>query len=314
MDVNSLVRSHLADPGSTWAIGTFGAIAEFHRTPTETATMTPWSVTTARGGIRLEPGVDARIVAWERPTGGDRWTQGLAFCLDEAAGGMHRREVVTELGPDHDALATEERDSVLFDLGIAAPHCDVCVRTGDAALLRRLRTAVGASLLDSDLMPALVAASPTRVFLSKLGRLEVRTPIPAADGTTPDGPHTHVLPDLLRLRRTHAATVPLPARTVPAAELFPPSAIHDPHARAMPFDAARHDDFQALLDRHGLPACNDAKAATLAAVRAGRPPQDDPRYGRAQRLARRVALRQLLHTDGPSVALAAWRREFDRED
>ena len=30
-----LIRRHLTDPQSSWAIGTFGAIAEFHRDPDE---------------------------------------------------------------------------------------------------------------------------------------------------------------------------------------------------------------------------------------------------------------------------------------
>ncbi len=155
--------------------------------------------------------------------------------------------------------------------------------------------------------------SPTRVFISRLGRVEVRTPIPNPDGRTPGGPHTHVLPDLFRHRRTHSANVPLPVGVVPGAEIFPASAIHDEHGRRAPFDLIRHETFESLFVQYGDPACSKAKADTFASVRADAPPRDVSSYSRAQRLARRVALRQLAQTDGPSTGLTAWREMFDRE-
>lgn len=308
-----LVAHQLQDPQTSWAIGTFGAIAEFQRDPAEPVDLSADGALTVRGGVRIRPTNAVHIVAWERPTAGVAWTQGVALCLASDAGAMSRRTTLTELGPDSDALDPTARDTALFDLGIGAPHCDVCIRVDDPTMLKALRAALGRPLLESGLMPALAAASPTRVFVSRLGRVEVRTPIPKPDGRTPDGPHTHVLPDLLKHRRTHAATVPLPEGMVPSAEIFPASAIHDEHGQRLAFDAARHAAFQALFAAHGDAACRTAKAETMAAVRAGEPPRDRPHYSRAQRLSRRVALRQLLHIDGPSPTLCAWRDVFDHE-
>jgi hypothetical protein len=121
-----------------------------------------------------------------------------------------------------------------------------------------------------------------------------------------------VLPDLLKHRRTHPATVPLPAGFVPSAEIFPPNAIRDPHGAPLAFDAARHESFQKLLSAYGDPGCVEAKHDTLAAVRAGSAPFDVPSYSRAQRLARRVVLRQLAQSDGASACLDAWRKQFDQ--
>jgi len=308
-----LVTRRLLDPETSWAIGTFGAIAEFHRDANEPTTLSEHTAVTPRGGIRLCLPESVRAVAWERPTAGEAWTQGIALCLSSTAGAMAGRTEITELGTDEDALQPEDRDAVLFDLGIGAPHCDACVRVGDPAMLHALRAAKGRELMQSGLLGELAAMSPTRVFISRLGRVEVRTPIPKPDGKTPDGPHTHVLPDLLRHRRTHAATVPLPLGMVPSAEIFPPSAIHDAHGRRAPFDAARHEAFQSLLAAYGDPACVRAKAETMSAVRAADSPRDEPSYTRAQRLSRRVALRQLLQTGGPSESLSAWREIFDRD-
>ncbi len=45
-------------------------------------------------------------------------------------------------------------------------------------------------------MAMILAANPHRVFLSRLGRIEVYQPIPPPSGKSPQGPHTHVLPQL----------------------------------------------------------------------------------------------------------------------
>lgn len=306
-----LVTRRLLDPETSWAIGTFGAIAEFHRDADEPVTLSEHTAVTPRGGIRLCLPESVRVVAWERPTAGEAWTQGLALCLSASAGAMAGRTEITELGTDEAALRTEDRDAVLFDLGIGAPHCDACVRVDDPAMLRALRAATGRQLMQSGLLAELAAMSPTRVFISRLGRLEVSTPIPKPDSETPDGPHTHVLPDLLKHGRTHAATMPLPVGMIPSVEMFPPSAIHDAHGRRAQFDAARHKAFQSLLTAYGDPECVCAKTETISAVRAADSPRDNPSYTRAQRLSRRVALRQLLQTSGPSEALTAWREIFD---
>jgi hypothetical protein len=313
MNPADLVARHLTDAEASFAIGTFGAIAEFHRAPEEPVVLSANAAVTRRGGIRLLLEGEVRAVAWERPAAGDGWTHGIALCLSAKHGAMSARTDLTELGPDSGALREEDRDAVLFDLGIGAPHCDFCVRTSDPEILRILRSATGRPALAAGLFGELGAMSPDRVITSRLGRVEVSTPIPAPRGRTPDGPHTHLLPDLLKHRRTHSATVPLPPGTVPGAEIFPPNAIRDEHGTPRPFNAARHDSFQKLFSVYGAPGSVEAKRDTVAAVRACKPPHDVPAYSRAQRLARRVALRQLRQTDGPSPSLEAWRKAFDSQ-
>jgi hypothetical protein len=108
---------------------------------------------------------------------------------------------------------------VLFDLGLYCLQVDVCIRTSDPGLLGRLRRQEGRGLFEStnDVMAVILAANPHRVLIGRLGRIEVFQPIPAADGPSPMGPHTHVLPKLLAQRRTHAATEPIPGGFVPCA-------------------------------------------------------------------------------------------------
>jgi uncharacterized protein DUF6925 len=309
--IEDLISRHIADPQASWAIGTFGAIAEFHRDADEGVVLSAHGAVTTRGGIRLRAREAVRAIAWESLSAGDSWRHGVALCLSRDEGAMSGRTRVTEVGPDTEALREEERDAILFDLGIGAPHCDVCVRTADEETLRILRAAAGRPPLETGLFGELARRSPTRVFLSRLGRIEVSTRIPTPRGRTPDGPHTHVLPDLLRSQRTHSANVPLPGWAVPCAEIFPASAILDAHGGRREFDLAKHEAFQALLAHYGDPLYLRAKRETVAAIGAGKPPLDEPSYTRAQRLARRVALRQLAQVSGPSQALSAWREAFD---
>ena len=84
-------------------------------------------------------------------------------------------------------------------------------------------------------MRIILAASPHRVFVSRIGRAEVYQPIPSANGKSPDGPHTHVLPKLLQHRRTHAATEPVPDGFVPCAHLYPRHPLKDAFGREKTF-------------------------------------------------------------------------------
>ncbi len=55
-DLRELVTDHLRSAKSSWNIGAFGAIAEFHRQPSEAADVREFAVVTAGGAIavRLE--------------------------------------------------------------------------------------------------------------------------------------------------------------------------------------------------------------------------------------------------------------------
>ena len=315
MTIAKFVRRMLGDPTIAWAIGTLGAIAEFSREANESASVSGTSVSTARGGIRLLHLQEAIPLAWERPVADGRWTHGVTLYLPATAAAMHRRTVVTELGPDAQALDPANHEAILFDLGTGAPHCDVCIRTANAELVHRLRANEGRPLFQSGLVARLIETSPDRVFTSRLGRIEVRTPIPSPHGRTPEGPHTHLLPQLLKLGRSHPATLPLPADSHPCVELFPPAAWQDQsHDTRAAFNSHNHARFQTILEQFGDADCLHAKRETVAAVKAGEPPVDRAAYSRKQRLARRVALRQLRQLEQHSPVLDDWIRKFDRHE
>jgi hypothetical protein len=316
MSAQALIAASLADPRTAWSMGSFGALAEFMRDADEPAEVDACSVRTARGAIRIDWHERARAFAYEVPSADGRgWRHGIALCLPADDAKAAGRTLLTELGPDARALAAGDRDAVVFDLGLGLAQTDLCVRTADAAMLAALRAHAGERLLApaSGFARELAARSPHRVACTALGRIEVYQPIPPADARTPEGPHTHLLPDLIASGRAHAADVPIPAGWLPCAEIHPPAALRDALGRAQPFDGAAHRAFQALLGRFGDPAALDVKARVWRAVRAGKGPEAAPtRLDRAGRAARRVALRQLIPLDGDSPVLAAWRKAFDR--
>lgn len=272
-----LVR-HVLDPHASWSVGSFGAIAEFMRDEDEPVdihrTEGSISAVTDRGGIRLSAWPGLRPIAYETATASSRsWSQAVALCLPEAQCGMAERDALTEIGADRHALRERDRDAILFDLGLAQRQADICIRTADPALIDTLRAACGRPVFDmaSPAMPAIVAAGPHRVFLSRFARAEVYQPIPPADGTSPIGPHTHVLPVLLKARRSHAATAPIPPGWIPAAHLFPAHPAADALGQATAFEPERHRAFQALLGRHGLPNLKLYKQGVMHALRERRP-------------------------------------------
>ncbi len=61
---------------------------------------------------------------------------------------MNCRAVLTELGPDGYAVRADDRDAVLFDLGLGRLQVDACIRTADARLIETSRSAEGKPLFD----------------------------------------------------------------------------------------------------------------------------------------------------------------------
>ncbi|MBL8581851.1 MAG: hypothetical protein JNL61_06445, partial [Rhizobiaceae bacterium] len=240
-----LILDHLDDWHTGWSMGTFGAVAEFHRDACEpliSERRERSTRATDRGAIRFDRLAVSRLrpVAYEMlsPKAG-RWNQGVTLCMAAGDAARSCRSVLTELGA-----------AILFDMGLSPPQCDFCIRIGDAALLSLLRANLGRSLFEAEnpAMPAILAAHPHRVALTAAGRVEVFQKIggPDTGGVSPAGPHTHVLPKLLRTGRTHSANMPVPSNLVPVAFMHLPGGLVD-----TAFDLDRHERFQTLLRRWG---------------------------------------------------------------
>lgn len=314
----SFLVDQLGKPSTHWNMGTFGAIAEFMRHAEEPVDLEnrgeTISAVTGRGGLRVRRDAEMRLVAYESSTR-ESWSHGVALCLSAERSGMSRRKVLTELAADAESLRQDDRKGVVFDLGLDVPQVDVCVRSSDPDLIAKLREGVGRPVFahDNPAMSAILAASPHRVFITRLGRVEVYQGIPAANGKSPDGPHTHVLPKLLQHKRTHAATEPIPEGLVPCAHLHPSHPVKDGSGTFRPFDPASHAAFQAMLNSFGNPHLNALKQQVRAAIEGSQDPLAfAPQGDRFARATIRVALRQLAATDDRLPALPAWRAAYDR--
>ena len=116
---------------------------------------------------------------------------------------MGRRAVLTELGPDAEALREAGSRARCCSISVSTPlQVDACIRVADPG-------ARGEACAPA-CRPAGVRARQSgdgrhrrrrariACFISRVGRIEVFQPIPPPDGKSPEGPHTHVLPKLLR--------------------------------------------------------------------------------------------------------------------
>lgn len=305
-----LLLDHILDPQASWSCGRFGVIAEFHRDvdePVEIHTEPDLVAVTDRGAIRIGKQAELRPVAYETISRqSDSWGQGVALCLPRALARMSGRTVVTELGPDTGAVRPQDRAALLFDLGLGGEHAETCVRTSDPEAIALLRSACGKSLLGQPTVAQQIPRlSPHRVFCSRLGRIEVYQGIPAPDGKTPEGPHTHVLPRLLANGLDHAATVPVPEGWSAAMSLFPAHPLTRTDGETASFDADRYEAFQSIMRIYGDRELMAGKQTALAQS----PSVGDEEEGdtRRQALGLRIGQRQSkwLQTPGlhrPTVA------------
>lgn len=328
-DLEHLLRRHLADWRTGWSMGSFGAIAEFHQDADEAPVVDdPRNLlrATRRGAIHIDRRKLAgiRAVAYETVSPKrHRWSQAVSLCLSDAQARRSARSVLTELGPDDDAIRGIDRTGILFDMGLSLPQCDFCIRTSDPKLLAVLRAGLGHSLFEHD-NPALMAilgAHPHRVALTNIGRIEVYQKIggPDTGGVSPPGPHTHLLPKLLKSGRTHSANTPIPEHLMPLGSLHPGNPVIGAMGEDLPFDDGLHRDFQALLDGYGNPEIVAVKRRVTDGLAKGDGPESfDMPANRFARAAVRLALRQQArlaeHLGDVALgqAVARWQKVHDQ--
>lgn len=320
-DLLSTLRAQLADRRSSWSIGGYGAIGEFHWLPGDADTdlaAGELRITTAAGGLRLAMRDDAVPYAFQNLSRHpDRWLQGVSLCLPWQRAAGAARTVLTEIGPDADAMRPADRSAALFDMGLGFPHVDVCVRTDSEDLSRILRDYGGRSLLEpgNTAMGAIKEASPHRVFVSRLGRVEVyqRIGSPRVHPPTPLGPHTHVLPRLLRARRANAEANDAPPYHRACVYLYPCHPLTDALGNRKPYDHEAQERFAALLERWGDSAFVAEKKRAADAMGVGVSAGDYDACAKPRlRHALRIAIREQGHLPEAAPSIDQWRRRYDR--
>jgi hypothetical protein len=213
-----LIHGGLEDGAGTWSMGVQGALAEFAAVGDERPSVRRCGpdgrtveAVTAGGAIRLT--ITDGTVAYSSGRDG-----GITLAVPRSTLPRPSRRV--SVAPaDAAALRPEDEKAALIDLAVGHAVAAFCVRTADPDLIGALRAVEGFGWREAldRVGHLLVAASPHRVVTAALGRIEVYNPIPKEWNSSPEGCHTHLLPDLLESGREAAVGDELPPELAAAA-------------------------------------------------------------------------------------------------
>lgn len=224
--IRSFVLESLRQARGTWVAGIVGAVGEFAAAQGQgiKAELNGETIIAETPGARLQFLIDksVRALTFETKETPPEETR-VVLAVKRERGRPDVAHALAALGQDHDAITPADRHADLFDLGLGRKEARFCVRTGPGqaheALTRALGSTFPANL--SQIGSILLEESPTRVIETALGRIEVLAPIPEPDQTSPHGPHTHLLPDHLKLGQSMPAGMELPRAYIPGAIFYP---------------------------------------------------------------------------------------------
>lgn len=224
-DIRAFVTSTLEAGRGTWVIGVVGAVAEFTAAHDEEVEVRAEGddtfAFTRNGAIRMTINDDVRALTYDPPD----WLAEprIVLAVKRERGRLPLARGVSDLGSDPKALL-KEADTKLYDLGLGRKESRFCVRLGEGTAKVALDAAMGLEFPQALAMIAgsLIAESPTRVVESALGRIEIQGPIPHPNASSPNGPHTHLLPDHLETGRALPVGMDLPRAYLPGAIFYPP--------------------------------------------------------------------------------------------
>lgn len=218
-----VVQSWEQDRGA-WVMGVVGAVAEFIAPPNAKIHVTVQGedlvAHTQNGAARVTLNDDVRALTFDPP--GLQTAPRIVLAVKRERGRLPVADSVADLGEDNGALL-RDRGSRLFDLGLGRKEARFCVRAADGPAREALESATGLPFAQSlpRIGATLLSESPTRVIETALGRVEVQGQIPAPDARSPDGPHTHLLPDHLATGRALPVGMDLPRAYLPGAIFYP---------------------------------------------------------------------------------------------
>ncbi len=200
-------------PGVSFSVGVSGVIAEFHA-PGDGSVAWQATAGTMTG---ICPGGCIEITATDHalclPYDIAGRVRGFLFCLEEKSARMACHRVLRHAG--------FRGHAALFDIGAGAATMDALIIVEDPSLHLTLAGAEGERLVGTH-HPALariVEAGPPRLFRSRLAEITVTGPI--AKSVTPEGPHTHLLVDLID-GTTHDQRIPVPGGWLPCLTMHVP--------------------------------------------------------------------------------------------
>ncbi|MBA2125468.1 DUF1289 domain-containing protein [Hyphomicrobium methylovorum] len=218
-EIASWAAQTVSDRQGSWVTGVPGAVAEFPCTPDRNVDveMNGEGVTARASDASFRLRLTDKVRAFAFGDGS------IVLGIPRGRAAIPSQSVVTPLGPDIDAIDEQHRDDRLFDFGIGRKTNRFCVRTGDSELVAALEAKAGKhwSEVMMDVGMKILAVGPNRVVESVLARIEVFAPIPMPGGKSPDGAHTHLLPEFLKSGEDIPASLALPDYAAPIAIFYP---------------------------------------------------------------------------------------------
>jgi predicted Fe-S protein YdhL (DUF1289 family) len=228
--IRAFLLETLQAGAGTWVGGVYGAVAEFCVGAGESVDVAAEgntiSAVTDRAAIRFDLSDHVRALAV-----GNNGVVVLALPREYAP--SPGPVGLVALGPDRGAIRREDREDRLYDFGLGIGFSTFAIRTSEQTLISVMDAA--ADLPWPALLTAagrqIVEASPARVVLHAIGRIEIYTAIPLPGGQTSPGPHTHLLPALLTTGREMPPGLELPDAYAPCAIFYPATSRipEDPH-------------------------------------------------------------------------------------
>jgi len=211
-----------AEAAGTFVVGVYGAVGEVMRDADEhyhaRREGTSLKLSTTRSAIRIDAAhylTAIEIGRAERPAL-------IALAVPEACAPTPGPSVLTDLGPDDAVLLPRDMGGRRFDVGLGRRGACFTMRCS-RELAAEIAPHCGAPWPDClGLIGAgVLAESPVRVVEAPCVRAEVDAVIPPPGGTSPEGPHTHLLPGHIAQGFDTPPTVPLPHGYVLSALFYP---------------------------------------------------------------------------------------------
>ena len=210
----------MAPDGGTWVGGVYGAVAEFCIGAGERVEVVDSEgclvATTARAAMRIHVSDHVRALAFAN-------NRVIVLAVPCGHAPAVENQGLTAIGPDIEAIRPNDREGYLYDFGLGFGCSGFGIRTTDPALRHVLDGCVGHKWpeLLATAGRQILQASPPRVVINPVGRIEVSTPIPLPGTETPPGPHTHFLPPLLAAARETAPGMELPQAYAACVTYYP---------------------------------------------------------------------------------------------
>jgi hypothetical protein len=250
--LKEVILSSASNPRAAWAIVRNGAVAEFsiaaddrvsHYFDSKTNVVVA-DTQKARLKLTLDDSIKP-IVAETAAYRCSPWSQSVYLCIPEQDAYMSYRKTLTHVGS-----RCEDQNGELWDIGIGNDSLDFCIVVQDAQLQQVLKKKEGTCIIDdTEYLKEIVRFSPARLVMTKFASILVRQRIPIQGENDVKGPHTHLLPHIIRNHITFP--IPIDGKLRSIIQVDPFGSVIDGDGKYYDWAGFEKDPFQSLLRING---------------------------------------------------------------